>query len=297
MDFTQLRYFHEVAQAGTIRKASDKLNVAPSALSRQIQQLEHQVGMPLFERHTRGMRLTEAGEIYALHAKLVMMDAERARSELAALRGLERGAVRLVVVEGLVSSYLMKAIGLFRADHPDISFELMVTGTADVVAGVRKGDADIGIAFNAKPDPQVEFLFRLDDEVRAICRVDHPLTRQADVALRDVFGYPVAMPVTSFGIRALVDECCRVQRLRATPALVTNSIDALRSFARAGLGISLITALSCQSDALAGELASIRLSDPVLAASIDVLVLGERRLPLAVEAFLRTLRALAATRR
>ncbi|MGL4285792.1 MAG: LysR family transcriptional regulator [Phreatobacter sp.] len=297
MDFTQLRYFHEVAQAGTIRKASDKLNVAPSALSRQIQQLEHQVGMPLFERHTRGMRLTEAGEIYALHAKLVMMDAERARSELAALRGLERGGVRLVVVEGVVSSYLMEAIGRFRAGHPDITFELMVTGTADVVAGVRNGDADIGIAFNAKPDPQVEFLFQLDDQVRAICRADHPLTQRPNVSLRDVFGYAVAMPVTSFGIRALVDECCRVQRLRARPALVTNSIDALRSFAKAGLGVSLITAMSCQPDVAAGELASIRLSDPVLAASIDVLVLGERRLPLAVAAFMRELRALAATRR
>lgn len=297
MDFTQLRYFHEVAQLGTIRKASDKLRVAPSALSRQIQQLEHQVGMPLFERHTRGMRLTDAGEIYALHAKLVMLDAERARSELAALRGLERGGVRLVVVEGLVSNYLMNAIGRFRRDHPDIQFELLVSGTADVVGAVRKGEADIGIAFNAKPDPQVEFLFQLDDEVRAVCHVDHPLTRQDHVALKDVFAYPVAMPVTSFGIRALVDEICRVQRLRAVPALVTNSIDALRSFAKAGHGVALITALSCQADAAAGALASVRLADPLLAASIDILVLGGRRLPLAVEAFLRTLRALADERR
>lgn len=297
MDFTQLRYFHEVAQLGTIRKASDKLRVAPSALSRQIQQLEHQVGMPLFERHTRGMRLTDAGEIYALHAKLVMLDAERARSELAALRGLERGGVRLVVVEGLVSNYLMDGIGRFRRDHPDIQFELLVSGTADVVGAVRKGEADIGIAFNAKPDPQVEFLFQLDDEVRAICQVGHPLTRRERVTLKDVFAYPVAMPVTSFGIRALVDETCRVQRLRAVPALVTNSIDALRSFARAGHGIALITALSCQADAASGALASVRLADPVLAASIDVLVLGGRRLPLAVEAFLRTLRTLADERR
>ena len=297
MDFTQLRYFHEVAQLGTIRKASDKLRVAPSALSRQIQQLEHQVGMPLFERHTRGMRLTDAGEIYALHAKLVMLDAERARSELAALRGLERGGVRLVVVEGLVSNYLMDGIGRFRRDHPDIQFELLVSGTADVVGAVRKGEADIGIAFNAKPDPQVEFLFQLDDEVRAICQVGHPLTRRERVTLKDVFAHPVAMPVTSFGIRALVDETCRVQRLRAVPALVTNSIDALRSFARAGHGVALITALSCQADAASGALASVRLADPVLAASIDVLVLGGRRLPLAVEAFLRTLRTLADERR
>ncbi len=68
MNFTQLRYFTIVARSGGIRAASELLRVAASAVSRQIQQLEHQVGRPLFERHTRGMRLTEAGEIYAQHA-------------------------------------------------------------------------------------------------------------------------------------------------------------------------------------------------------------------------------------
>jgi DNA-binding transcriptional LysR family regulator len=297
MDFTQLRYFHEVARAGTIRKASDRLNVAPSAVSRQIQLLEHQVGMPLFERHTRGMRLTDAGEIYALHAKLVMMDAERARAELAALRGLERGSVRLVVVEGIVNNYLLEAIGSFRASHPDVTFELIVTGTADVVAAVRHGDADIGIAFNARPDPQVDFLFQLDDQVRAMCVLEHPLTRRAHVSLADVLGYPVAMPITSFGIRALVDECCRVQRIKVNAALVSNSIDALRAFAKTGLGVSLITGLSCRREVEAGELAAIELTDPVLRmASIDVLVLGGRQLPIAVSAFVSELRRLAVAR-
>lgn len=76
MNFTQLRYFTIVARSGGIRAASELLRVAASAVSRQIQQLEHQVGRPLFERHTRRMRLTEAGEIYAQHA----MDVERTRS-------------------------------------------------------------------------------------------------------------------------------------------------------------------------------------------------------------------------
>jgi DNA-binding transcriptional LysR family regulator len=297
VDFTQLRYFHEVVRAGSIRGASDRLRVAPSALSRQIQQLEHQVGMPLFERHTRGMRLTEAGEIYALHAQLVMMDADRARSELAALRGLERGGVKLVVVEGIVSNYLLEAIATFRAVHPDISFELLVTGTSDVVAAVRSGDADIGIAFNARPDPQVDFLFHLDDEVRAICLPDHPLTIPKQVSLRDVFRYPVALPITSFGIRALVEECCRIERLKVTPALVTNSIDGLRAFARAGLGVALITGMSCKQEVAAGELASISLAEPQLrSASIEVMVLGGRRLPVAVSAFLGDLRKIAEAR-
>ena len=297
MDFTQLRYFHEVVRAGSIRAASDRLRVAPSALSRQIQQLEHQVAMPLFERHTRGMRLTEAGEIYALHAKLVMMDAERARSELAALKGLERGGVKLVVVEGIVSNYLLEAIAAFRAVHPDISFELLVTGTSDVVAAVRNGDADIGIAFNAQPDPQVDFLFQLDDEVCAICQPGHGLTTLPQVSLREVFLYPVAMPITSFGIRALVEECCRVERLKVTPALVTNSIDGLRAFARAGLGVALITGLSCKQEVAAGDLASVRLAEPQLrSASIEVMVLGGRRLPVAVSAFVGDLRRVAEAR-
>jgi DNA-binding transcriptional LysR family regulator len=298
MDFTQLRYFHEVARAGTIRKASERLNIAASALSRQIQQLEHQVGMVLFDRNSQGMRLTPAGEIYARHAKLVMLDEERARQELAELKGLKHGKVRVVSAEGVVSDYLMQTIAAFRGIYPGVSFELGVLGTDDIIRAVRNCDADIGLAFNGRLEPEIEFRLQVSDRLCAICAPSHPIASRKSINLRDMAEYPLAIPVTGFGIRALVDEACRVSRLRLQPALQTNCIDALRAFAANGIGLSVITQMSVRQELASGQLCAVPLTNPTLRhSSIDVLVLSARRQPPAVEAFLKQLRDVAIMRK
>jgi len=298
MDFTQLRYFHEVARAGTIRKASVKLNVAASALSRQIQQLEHQVGMALFDRNSQGMRLTAAGEIYARHAKLVMLDEERARNELAELKGLKRGTVRVVSAEGMVSDYLMQTIAGFRALYPGVSFHLGVLGTDDIIKAVQNGDADIGVAFNGRLEAEIEFRLQIFDRLCAVCAPSHPIARKKSLSLRELLNHPLAIPVSGFGIRTLIDEACRLSRLRVEPALMTNCIDALRAFASSGIGLSVITQLSVRQELASGRIKAVPLTNPVLRrSSIDVIVLGARRQPQAVEAFLKQLRDVAVTRK
>ncbi|ARQ00327.1 LysR family transcriptional regulator [Pseudorhodoplanes sinuspersici] len=298
MDFTQLRYFHEVARAGTIRKASERLNVAASALSRQIQQLEHQVGMALFDRNSQGMRLTPAGEIYARHAKLVMLDEERARNELAELKGLKRGIVRVVSAEGVVSDYLMQTIAAFRASSPGVSFQLGVIGTDDIIKAVKNGDADIGLAFNGRLEAEIEFRLQIFDRLCVVCAPSHPLAKKKSINLREVLGYPLAIPVTGFGIRTLIDEACRISRLRLNAALMTNCIDALRAFAFNGIGVSVITQLSVRRELASGQLIAVPLTNPTLRhSSIDVMVLGARRQPQAVEAFLKQLRDEAVARK
>ncbi len=298
MDFTQLRYFHEVARAGTIRKASERLNVAASALSRQIQQLEHQVGMALFDRNSQGMRLTPAGEIYARHAKLVMLDEEQARNELAELKGLKRGVVRVVSAEGMVSDYLMQTIAAFRAAYPGVSFHLGVLGTDDIIKAIRNGDADIGVAFNGRLEAEIEFRLQIFDRLCAVCAPSHPIAKRKSINLRDVLGYPLAVPVTGFGIRALIDEACRISRLQLKPALLTNCIDALRAFASSGSGLSVITQLSIRRELASGQLCAVPLTNPALRhSSIDVMVLSARRQPPAVETFLKQLRDVAVMRK
>ena len=95
MAFTQLRYFYEVARSGSIREASSRLSVTPSSVSRQIQNLEHEVRMPLFERRARGMSLTSAGELYMAYARSVLAELDRLHSDIDDLRGLRRGRVRI----------------------------------------------------------------------------------------------------------------------------------------------------------------------------------------------------------
>ncbi len=103
---TALRYFHEVAQCGSLTEASARLHVAASAISRQIAALEGLLGTPLFERHPRGMVLNAAGEILADHVRRAGLDAERALGEIEALQGLRSGRVRIASSDAFANEFL-----------------------------------------------------------------------------------------------------------------------------------------------------------------------------------------------
>ena len=285
-----IQYFVEVARCGSIREASGRLNIAPSALSRQIRNLEDELGVPLFERKPRGMTLTAAGEIYARYAQIVSLEADRVRGELADLQGLRRGVVRIATVEGVVSDILTTVIASFREDYAGIRFHLVTTGTDDVIGAVCEGTADIGVSFHAQPDAAVRFVQRIRDPLAAMMHPGHSLGSRSRVSLTEILSYPVAVPEPGFGIRRLIDEQCRRLGVSLTPALETNSIEALRGFARAGAGITLLPGMSYQRDSRAGDVVAVPITDRALnQCSMDVSVLAGRRLPAAISQFLALL--------
>ena len=285
-----VRYFVEVVRSGSIREASQRLNVAPSALSRQIQNLERELGVPLFERRPRGMALTAAGEIYARYAQTVMLEDDRVRGDLEALRGMRRGVVRVATVEGVVADMLTTVIATFRREYPGIRFNLVATGTDDVIASVRDGRTDIGISFHGQPDAAVRFVRRTRDPLAALVHPDHALASRRRIALTEILSHPVAVPEAGFGIRRLIDEQCRRLGHSMTPALETNSIEALRGFARSGAGVAMLPGMSFQREVRQGEIIAIPISDRALnQCSMDISVLAGRHLPVGISQFLALL--------
>jgi len=281
-----LRYFHEVARSRSIRKAAERLNVATSAISRQIAKLEAEVGAPLFERRPRGMLLTAAGEIYARHARDVLLAVRRTEQELEELRGLRRGRVRIRTIEGLVSSYLAPATSAFRERYPQVSFEVTITGAENVVAAVAAGEADLGIAFNPPTLAGVRALARVADPVCATLSPDHPLAGRSALSLAEILRLPHAIPAAAFGIRNLLDQAVREARLSLQPSLISNSIEALRSFARHGDGVAFLHKLAVQRELEQGDLTAIPIrSAALVTGSVDVVVLDGRRVAPAAERF------------
>lgn len=281
-----LRYFHEVARARSIRRAAERLNVATSAISRQIAKLEAEVGAPLFERRPRGMELTAAGEIYARHARDVLLAVRRTRHEIEELSGLRRGRVRIRTIEGLVGSFLSPTIGAFRERYPQVVFEVTITGAEDVVASVAAGDADLGIAFNAPILAGVRSLARLRDPVCAVLAPAHALAGRESLGLAEALAVPHAIPAAAFGIRNLLDQAVREGRRSLEPSLLTNSIEALRSFARSGEGVAFLHKLAVQRELEEGLLVAVPVRAAALeAGSVDIVVLEGRSIPPAAERF------------
>jgi DNA-binding transcriptional LysR family regulator len=290
MSQIQIRYFIEVARTGSVREAGERLNVASSAVSRQIQNLENQLGMELFERRPRGMVLTAAGEIYLNYARTASLESDRVRSELEALRGLRRGTIRVHTVEGIVADALTNAVAVFRVRHPGIAFKLIATGTSEVIAAVCAGQVDIGVSFNAQPHPLVHFVRRVRDPVVAVLHPKHPLAQLRQVSFSELLSFPIGLPEVGFGIRRLIDDQCRRLGVSIEAALETNSIEALRGFARSGAGVSILPPFAIRREVSLNLVKTVLISDPALKhASIDISVLAGRRLPSAVNAFVSVL--------
>ncbi len=151
MDIRASRYFAAVAQHNSIRDAADALNVAQSALSRQILKLEETFGVRLFERLPRGVTLTAAGEVYLRYARDQIAQAEHMRAEFHALNGMHRGRVRISAIESLTRSLLPRLIAAFREQHPGVGFDVKMDGSERIIEAVREIDTDIGITYYSQP--------------------------------------------------------------------------------------------------------------------------------------------------
>jgi DNA-binding transcriptional LysR family regulator len=151
-----LRYFLEVAGTGSISQASERLHVAASAISRQIAKLEHDLGVPLFERRPRGMVLSEAGELPAAYARRSRLESEQVIEEIRGLSALRHSVIRLASSEGFARDLLSEAIVAFRESYPGVRFRLRVDAPSAATDAVREGAADLAVTYALAPEPDIK---------------------------------------------------------------------------------------------------------------------------------------------
>lgn len=285
-----LRYFSAIARHGSIREAAEELHIAQSALSRQIHKLEEDFGVPLFHRHARGVKLTSAGEIFLRHAQINLRQIERVRSEIDGLKGLRRGMVSIRSIESLVPHLLPRAVNRFSKRHPGITFEITIDGSDQVVAAVKEGRTDIGLAFYPPAEAELETVFKMREPLVAMMSARHPLASRPKVSLADCAAYPIASPMKHTGSRILIDVACKAAGIHISPSLETNAIQLRVEFAKVNHGITFVSRLSAWDSLRSGELIAVPIRDRLVNnATIDAITHSARQLPLAAEEFLRFL--------
>lgn len=283
-----LRYFATVARSGSIREAAEELHVAQSALSRQMQKLEDELGAPLFQRHSRGVKLTSAGEILLSYAQTSLRQVERVRSEVDALKGLRRGVVHISAIESLVPHLLSQVITRFNRRHPGIQFDISIEGSDRVLSSVREGRADIGLTFYPPADPELATAFKVRAPLLAVMSPQHPLAQRGKVSIAECVAYPLAVPMLNTGSGTLVELACKAVGVPLKPLLKVNSIPLRIAFLRDHKGITFLPALSAWDSLQSGELVGVPIKDRIVnAGTIDAVTHVSRQLPLAAEEFLR----------
>jgi len=283
---TALRYFLEVVRCGSISEAALRLNVAGSAISRQVSGLEDRLNTTLFERRKSGMTPTAAGELLAAYAFRNQLETEQVTQEIRELQGLRRGDVRIVSTAGFSLDFIPMAIASFRRHYPYIRFQLLVATAEEVARRLNEGESDIGLTFSQVPTANIHVAYRLHSPLVAVMQRHHPLAEKSSLRLSQLADYPLGVPVRHILTRRLFDACCSRQGLLIDPAFETTSISALLAFARYCDGVVISTELVVRQYLKDHDMVAVPITGQDLnGLNIELNTLAGRTLPKAVSAF------------
>lgn len=283
-----LRYFMEVVHCGSIRLAADRLQIAPSAISRQILQLEHRLGATLLVRSRTGIEATEQGTLVADYVQSAKRDLDRLKSSIDDLSGLRRGRVVLAAVEATQGRVLPDCISAFRARFPGVDLEVRILGTHQVTEALLKEEADIGIALDPPLRNELLLRMRWPQPLQAVMPPNHELAQQAgNPLLKDVLVWPHILPDRSFGIRSLIERAAAKADVATRPFLETNSLDVAKTLAVSTNALTVLPPEALFRELAAGVVVARKIDDTLLArAAIDVMTLRTRPLSKAAETLL-----------
>jgi len=250
-----LTYVDEVARTGSIRKAATHLNVAASAISRQILALEMQLGTPLFQRLPKKLVLTAAGEILIGHIRQTLKELTRAQTKIEELKGLRRGEITLAMMSGLASNLVPGTVKQFRLANPRVKLVLTLFTTGEEIqSAVAGGEADLGIGFDFTKDSNLKVLARAIGKLGAVMAPSHPLAKRPAVRLSDCIDYPLVIADGSSAIRPYLDTAFSRVTLEPQPIIETNAIEIMRHAAILDNGITFLTPFDIEFERRAGRL-------------------------------------------
>lgn len=260
-----LVHFNAVAEQLSVRGAARRLNVASSAVSRQVAQLEEALGVALFNRDGRSLALSPAGEILFHHTRRLSGVLDAAVGELELLRGLKTGTVRVATVESVGLTFLPRFISDFGRDHPRLHIDVSVTSSAEVISRLVEDRADIGFGFVTEAQPQTSVVLRRDVRIGVVMHPAHPLAADAGpVALAECLRHPLAVGKPEISIRKVIEPFL----LRVVPSLpVLVEADSIRMLVELALGgryLAIMTPIGAQREIADGALLFRPLDEPGL---------------------------------
>ncbi|AVF04552.1 transcriptional regulator [Devosia sp. I507] len=256
-----LIYFNAVATHLSIREAARRLNIASSAVTRQVAQLEDALGIELFLREKRRLRLSPAGEILFRHSRRLAAPMEAAVSEIELLRGVRAGSVRIATAESVGLSFLPQLISDFGKRYPRLNLDVSIISSAEVVQRLVEERIDIGFGFIAKPPRQVDVAFRRDVSIGAVMAPDHPLAGVRNLTMAQCLEHPLAVGKPEISIREVIEPFLHSPANITPPLVEVNSIRLLVELALGGHYASIMTPIGAQNEIAAGRLVFRPLQD------------------------------------
>jgi DNA-binding transcriptional LysR family regulator len=244
IELRHLRYFVVLAEELHFGRAAARLGMAQPPLSQQIQRLERLLGSRLFERTSRRVQLTDAGQAFLAEARRALLGVENAvEAARRAGRG-ETGELRVAFAATVMFVHLPRIIREFRTRFPGVHLDLREMPTGPQLAALKAGDIDIGFVREPRPDPELEIVTVMREPLRIAVNKSHPLAAKATLAVRHLADEPFVLFPEELapGLYAQVMGLCRAAGF--TPRVVEESRELYTSVSlvEAGVGVSILPA-------------------------------------------------------
>jgi DNA-binding transcriptional LysR family regulator len=280
MEIDQLEALVAIVRGGGFTRAASTLHLSQPAVSRRLGLLERELGAPLFERIRSGVVLTEAGRALLPHAEALLASMRDGVDAVKALERPDRGTITLALVGTLASTPLTERLRKFRETHPDVALRLRTALSDEVSALVRRGDATLGLRYEADSHPDLSSSVIHDEPMVVVCSARHRLARPRRVAPAMLGGEAwIAFPVRSrsrnepYG--SMLEQRLAAWGLRAAEIIPIDSLTAQKRMVEAGFGLALVPESSVDEELRAGTLRILR--TPAMRVAIPVALIHRRR--------------------
>jgi DNA-binding transcriptional LysR family regulator len=242
MDLRRLRTFVAVAELGTVSKAAVRLRIGQPALSRQIADLQQELGLRLFDRVGRRLVLTVEGEQLLADCRRVMTDLDAVRERAEVLRRGDRGVMKVAAPPHTIESVLSRFLPQYAERFPNVSVELSEALGAEQTGMLERGEVHVGIRLD-QGDPRFESRILPPADALAACAASHDLAHANLMDIARLASYPLLLLDRGYSVRRLFDAACRLANIEPDILLESRSAHVLLALAEAGQGVAVIPSL------------------------------------------------------
>lgn len=237
LSLKQLKAFAAIAELGSFTAAASQLNLTQSALSVLIRELEREMEVRLFDRHTRRVQLSAAGEELRPHVARVLSELNSAAYSIRSLREKKRGVLRIAAPQLMASTLLPRAMAAYSRVFPDVEVLLTDTVPAQMLNSVMSGSVELAIAGHTWTELRRSLLLR--DEHRLVCPTAHPLAQQTVISWRDLQGSTFIAPTPGFTDTLKAALGSTVSGLLLDHAREVSYVTTALSMVAAGMGLTV----------------------------------------------------------
>ena len=242
MRIEQLQAFIAITETGNFGQAAKQCGVTQSTISRQIQSLEQDLGLPLFHRSTQA-KLTIGGEKLLPRAQKICLEWEKASQECADLIAGKQPELCVAAIHSVCAHYLPPILQQFCSDYPDVQLRVTALGSDRALKVLRDGLIDVAIVMNNRfltASAEVEVTVLYEEQVDVLMAANHPLSDLEKVPLSELIKYPQIVFKDGYGMQRLVQNWFNNQNVQIKTAMELNTLDAFRGVIRQGNTIALL---------------------------------------------------------